>query len=134
MSTCNFYNQNNFDLWVISSDDDDDFFWDDLQSNFDCEIKNIPLVFHKIELKSGYYSDVQIFCKEIENPHELDNYDCKYYFDMYKSQAIRAYDAEIKRINKKILPKFKDLGFFKINCIGVFSNGEAIYELAKNAA
>lgn len=133
MSTCNFHNQSNFDLWVISSDDDDDFFWDDLQINFNYEIKNIPLTFHKIELKSGHYSGVQIFFEEIQNPHELDNYDCRYYFDMYKSEAVKKYDAEIKRINKTILPKFKDIGFFKINCIGVFSNGEAIYELATKA-
>ena len=132
MSTCNFYNQSNIDLWVIASDDNDDWFWDDLQVNFNWEIKNLPdLTFHKLELKSGYYSGAQIFVEEVQNPHELDNEDCKYYFDLYKSQAVKKYDAEINRINKKILPKFKDIGFFKINCIGVFSNGEAIYEYAK---
>lgn len=133
MSTCNFYNQKDIDLWVIDSPDDEDteFFWDDLQIEFNHIIKSIDLTFYKIKLKGGYYAGAQVFFEEIQNPHELDNYDCKYYFNLYKSQAVKKYDAELKRISKKILPKFKDIGFFKINCIGVFSNGEAIYELAK---
>ena len=134
MSTCNFHNQDNIDLWVIDfpDDEDADFFWDDLQIEFNHIIKSIDLTFHKIELKGGYYAGAQVFFEEIQNPHELDNEDCRYYFDLCRSQAAKKYEAELKRINKKILPKFKDIGFFKINCIGVFSNGEAIYELAKN--
>lgn len=132
MGTCNFYNQHNFDLWVIDADgDDDEFFWDDLQLDFDHELKAMPdLIFHKLSLKSGYYSGVQILVDEIENPNDLDNYDCKNTFDLCKSQAVRLYNAEVERINKKILPKFKEAGFFKINCVGVFSNGEAIYAKA----
>ena len=51
---------------------------------------------------------------------------------MCRSIAIRKYKAEINRINKKLLPLFeKELGFDHIRCIGVFSNGEAIYERVK---
>lgn len=138
MGTCNFYNQSKFDLWVISEPDDIDeqeFFCDDVKENFKYEIEpyNDELMFHKLELKSGYYSGAQVFVKELQgvNPHELDNEDCRYYFDLCKSQAIRKYEAELKRINKKILPNAESIGFFEINCLGVFSNGEAIYEVAK---
>lgn len=132
MSTCNFDNRSGFNLWVSYTYDDDDFFWDDLQLNFDYILETLPdLIFHKISLKSGYYSGVQILVEQGEDPTTLDNYDCQYCFGMCKSQAVRLFEAEVKRVNKKILPKFETIGFFKINCLGVFSNGEAIYEVAK---
>lgn len=132
MGTCNFNNQSDFDLWVIDNENDDDidWFWDDVQENFNSLVKKDELMFHKLVLKGGYYSGAQIYVETIENPNELDNEDCYYHFDVCKSKAIRLYNAEIKRINKKVLPTFEQIGFYKINCVGVFSNGEAIYSLA----
>ena len=91
---------------------------------------NDTLTFHEITFKSGYYSGIQLYVEEKENPHELDNEDCKYYYDMCRSQAIRKYDAEIRKINKwmeKVAPEY---GWRKLHCLGVFSNGEAIYQYA----
>jgi hypothetical protein len=91
---------------------------------------NNDLIFHKIEIKSGYYDGVQLYVDELENPHELDNDDCRYYYDMCRSQAIRKYDAEIRKINKWMEKVATEYGWRKLNCLGVFSNGEAIYQYA----
>ena len=132
MGTCNFDSQDNFDLWVIDTSDLEEWDIDYISENFNHYNKETNLKYHNLVLKSGYYSGLQIFVNELyENPINLTNEDCKYYYDKTRSQAIREYLLEVKRINKKILPIFKDIGFVKINCIGVFSNGAAIYEYAK---
>ena len=92
---------------------------------------NDDLIFHELELKSGYYEGIQIFVGELENPHELDNEDCRYYYDMCRSQAIRKYDAEIRRINKWLEKVAVEHGWRKLHCLGVFSNGEAVYQYAE---
>lgn len=91
---------------------------------------NQNLLFHKLEIKSGYYDGVQIFVKEMENPNELDNEDCRYYYDMCRSQAIRKYEAEIRKINRFLNKEAVEYGWKKLNCLGVFSNGEAVYQFA----
>ena len=91
---------------------------------------NYSLDFHHLEFKSGYYDGVQLYVEEFENPYELDNEDCRYYYDMCRSQAIRKYDAEIRKINKWMEKTAVEYGWRKLNCLGVFSNGEAIYQYA----
>lgn len=110
-------------------------FYDDIINGYDgfkgkMEELNDTLTFHKIVFKSGYYTGIQLYVEEKENPHELDNEDCKYYYDMCRSQAIRKYDAEIRKINRwmeKVAPEY---GWRELHCVGIFSNGEAIYEYA----
>lgn len=113
------------------------FFYNDIYEGADgfkglMEEFNDTLTFHEITFKSGYYSGVQLYVEEKEDPHELDNDDCHYYFDMCRSQAIRKYDAEIRKINKwmdKVAPEY---GWAELYCLGIFSNGEAIYEYTKH--
>ena len=92
---------------------------------------NADLTFHKLKIKSGYYDGVQIYVEEMENPHELDNDDCRYYYDMCRSQAVRKYDAEIRKINKWLDKTAVEYEWRKLNCLGVFSNGEAVYQYAE---
>lgn len=92
---------------------------------------NDTLIFHEITFKSGYYDGVQLFVEEKEeNPHELDNEDCRYCYDMCRSQAIRKYDAEIRKINRWMEKVATQYGWRELHCLGIFSNGEAIYEYA----
>lgn len=142
MSTANFYNQKNFDLYIKVyesnegySDFEAQMFYDDIFNGYDgfkevIEKFNDDLTFHSLEFKSGYYDGVQLYVNTTENPHELDNEDCKYYFDMCRSQAIRKYNAEINKINKWMKKVAVMYGWKKLNCLGVFSSGEAIYEYA----
>lgn len=65
---------------------------------------NYDLMFHKISLRSGYYSGVQFY---VETEHDLDEYDydndeCHYYFDCCRSVAYRKYEAEKRKINRKL--------------------------------
>ena len=143
MSTPNFYTQNNFDLYIKAYEPEEDYdefeaeiFYDDIFNGWDgfkevMENFNDTLTFHHLEFKSGYYSGVQLYVEEMENPYELDNDDCRYYYDMCRSQAIRKYDAEIRKINKWMEKTATEHGWKKLNCLGIFSNGEAIYEYAR---
>ncbi len=146
MSTPNFYNQDNFDLYVKSYEPEDmeeyssaeaEFFYDDIIFGYDgfkevMEKFNDDLTFHYLEFKSGYYDGIQLYVEEMENPHELDNDDCRYYYDMCRSKAVRKYDAEIRKINKWMEKVAVEYGWRKLNCLGIFSNGEAIYKYAEN--
>lgn len=59
----------------------------------------------------------------------IDNEDAHYYFDMCRSKAIRAADAEKRKI-AKWLEKLQENGFEILVCTAKFSNGEAIYSRA----
>lgn len=113
-----------------------EFFYQDIFDGADgfkelMENLNESLIFHEVQFESGYYTGVQLYVEEKENPHELDNEDCRYYYDMCRSQAIRKYDAEIRKINKWMDKTAVEYGWRKLNCLGIFSNGEAIYQYAE---
>lgn len=157
MGTCNYTSQDDFDLYITEYEVSEEYIKEYEEIN-ECEFDeewdsqifyedmyreaerlanklNEELMFYQIEIRSGYYCGLQTIIKgtdwndyyfEIE---DIDNEDSHYYFDMCRSQAIRKHQAEINKINRKLLPLFeKELGFDHIRCIGVFSNGEAVYE------
>jgi hypothetical protein len=110
-------------------------FYEDIYNGYDgfktiMEDFNDTLTFHELKFYSGYYTGVQIFVEEKENPHELDNEDCNYYYDMCRSKAIRKYDAEVRKINKWMDKVAVQYGWQELICLGVFSNGEAVYKYA----
>ena len=161
MGTCNYITQSDFDLYTIeysspTQEEIEDFMIETgemFDEDFNSEIFyydmcrdaerlaeriNKELTFYKIKIGCGYYYGIQTLIhgtnwyNYYNNVEDMDNDACKYYFGMCRSKAIRKYKAEINRINKKLLPLFeKELGFDRIRCIGIFSNGEAIYERIK---
>ena len=160
MGTCNYISQSDFDLYTIEyskptqeeienfmietgeifdEDFDCEIFYDDTyrQAEWLAESINKELTFYEIRIKCGYYDGIQTFVGQTDwdyynNIEDMDNDACQYYFGMCRSKAIRKHNAEVNRINKKLLPLFeKKLGFDHIRCVGVFSNGEAIYERIK---
>lgn len=157
MGTCNYISQDNFDLYITEYEVDEEYIKEYEEENecefdieFDSEIfyediyreaerlaneLNKELMFYQIEIRSGYYDGLQtvIQCTDwyngYDNVEDISNDDCHYYFDMCRSKALRKHKAEVNKINRKLLPLFeKELGFEHIRCIGVFSNGEAVYE------
>lgn len=114
----------------------EDIFYTDILTGADgfkglMEDFNDSLTFHELTFKSGYYSGIQLYVEEKEeNPHELDNDDCHYYYDMCRSKAIRKYDSEVRKINRWMDKIATQYGWKELNCVGIFSNGEAIYEFA----
>lgn len=160
MGTCNYITQKDFDLYTIeysrpTQEEIENFIiatGEMFDEDFDTEIFyydkyqdaerladriNKELIFYKIEIGYGYYDGIQTFVDQTDwnyynDVEDMDNHACKYYFGMCRSKAIRKHNAEVNRINKKLLPLFqKELGFDHIKCVGVFSNGEAIYERVK---
>lgn len=143
MGTCNYTTQSDFDLYIYDEDLDDTLDKDSSMNEYNFSMACVyetskrlakelseKLIFHDIEIETGYYSGIQTFVEEYyEDIDLLNNEDCHYYFDMCRSKTLRKYKAEVNKINKKLLPLFKkELGFDHIRCIGVFSNGEAIYQ------
>ena len=129
MSTCNFYDQApDFDLYTI----------DDEGAEFiePCELEAAgrALQFFKIKLRPGYYEGAQLFIEESSEYGRPDWYDCntcRAVWDLPRWKAVRAYNAEKRRINRRIVPALaRAFGFERLRTVGRFSNGEAIYERA----
>lgn len=157
MGTCNYISQKDFDLYIIEYEASEEYIKEYEEIN-ECEFDiewdseifyediyreaerlanklNEELMFYQIEIRSGYYCGLQTIVQGTDwydsyyDIEDVSNDDCHYYFDMCRSKAIRKHNAEVNKINKKLLPLFKnELGFDHIRCIGVFSNGEAVYQ------
>lgn len=141
MATCNFKSMKNFPLVIRNTEDcflDGDFDYFQYEITVEemedqiAELKE-SLIFHKIEVVSGYYTSLQYFVEEeydLEN-EEWNDEDCEYYFDMEKSAAYLEYRKEIKRIRETLMEISKYEQYDVLDVIGRFSNGEALYVSAK---
>lgn len=112
----------------------------DLQDEFEtaeqlAEEFSDSLTFHDVRIESGYYQGFQFYVEEKfskyfdldkESEYCIDNEDAHYYFDMCRSKAIKAADAEKRKI-AKWLEKLQENGFEILVCKAKFSNGEALY-------
>lgn len=101
---------------------------------------NSKLAFFTISFEEGYYSGVQTYI-EPKYPNDFDALDWLEYPQYYDTKELFAqfgYNTyilkrkilkEINLINNTLLPQLKQhYSFDKIKCVGIFSNGEAIYE------
>ena len=104
------------------------------------ENMNGMLTFHKITVIGGRYDSFQFQVEEIysgmfdldrDSRDCIDNEDAHYYFDMCRSQALLAADAEKRKI-RKWLNNLTTIGFNKVECSNFFSNGEAEYTIVKH--
>ena len=132
MSAANFRTMDNFPLYAMDLEDEYDLQETFLSVSDAVETVNDELHFHKISVISGYYSGIQLYVEEQHDPNDYDNSDCRYFFDMYRSQAIRRYKSEINKINRKLRRIADRYGFERLACTAVFSNGEAFYERVEN--
>lgn len=140
MSTANFRTQDNFPLYCY---DDSELEWWEAQDLFneikaDMDDMNDGLRFFRMTVESGYYTGVQFFVEMTDAAENAgfdedgatrwcDNEACRYYLDMYRSEAIRKFDAEQRKVNKLLKKLAEFYGFERYFCRGRFSNGEAIY-------
>ena len=127
---------------------EDNYNWviEDFNYNLKEVLKELgkDLNFYEIELKDGYYAGLQYYVKLADKDiysmygnnlqsitDDIDNEDTKYYYDLRRSDFQRKFYSEKLFLNKRFLPLLaRKTGFKKYNCVGIFSNGEAIYELA----
>lgn len=106
---------------------------DDIESRLENDV-NGGLTFHKISVESGYYSGVQFYVETTDDPTEMDNEDCRYYFDMYRSVAIRRYNSEVNKVCRILRKLAKEYGFDELYLRARFSNGEALYGRVENTS
>lgn len=139
MSTPNFRTQSNFPLYLF--DDSDMTAWE-AQDYFsgvaeDLDEINDGLRFFSVSVEGGYYGGAQLYVGMTETADNAgftedgaeyaDNESCRYYLDMYRSQAIRKFEAEQRKVNKLLAHVAQTWGFERYFCRAIFSNGEAIY-------
>lgn len=104
---------------------------DDIESRLENDV-NGSLTFHKISVESGYYSGVQFYVETTDDPTEMDNEDCRYYFDMYRSVAIRRYNSEVNKVCRILWKLAKEYGFDELYLRARFGNGAALYGQVEN--
>ena len=146
MSTPNFWTMKDFDLYAMhdgafleTAEDDGEysgepFFnqwaYDRWSESLGLDALNEGLRFHSVRLMGGYYAHTQLYVDAKHDPRGMDNYETNYYFDMCRSKAIRAFEAEVRRIRRWMDKHCPAAGMQKLVCVGIFSNGEAVYEIA----
>ncbi len=147
MSTKNFVGNDYFDDYAYEAVAETDYEIEDANAKFMIKhaLEKFNITLFNVEVRSGYYDGLELIVtsdisgldvNDITNIESLkenwDNDDMRCYFGHlaeYKSQIIPKIKAEINRMDKQVLPYIADnTGFRRINCIGVFSNGEGIYE------
>ena len=145
MSTANF-KQNSFPLYCL---DDSEMEWWEAQDIYDDLDKyalprlNNELCFFEISAESGYYCGLQLWVEHTryaENAgfydggdyDDVTNDDCRYYLDMCRSEAIRKYEAERRKVLRMLEKLADEYGFEEYVCVARFSNGEAWYDKASN--
>lgn len=159
MGACNFRTMDDFDLWVIDDEkvcewylgeefieeSDIELAWNLFKEDFDMNAGldelNSSLEWYKVKLKSGYYKGAQIYIDtkwsgidEIatwlpSKPLIWDDEECELQFGLTREETKKMIEDEKKKINT-FLENLDMYGFYKIKCLGVFSNGEAVYVLA----
>ncbi len=96
------------------------------------------LMFHVVSVISGHCGGFQFYVEERYgnlfgldklSRYCIDNDDAHYYFDMFRSQALRKADAEKNKIRKWLM-NLEERGYNVVVCTGRFSNGEATYSIA----
>lgn len=145
MGTPNFRTQDNFPLYVHNLDfylydpeTEEETGYDECEAQDFCDgvqrgIDKINNDFdwHKITLKGGYYAGCQFYVEAKESRadlEEMDNRESNRDYGECKSKVLRRYDSEQNKVKKALAKLAKEYCFVQLSCVGIFSNGEAVYE------
>lgn len=84
--------------------------------------------FFTVTVESGYYTGLQFYVEEkYDDIEEWSNDDAQYEFGMSRSEMLRKYKAAGNAVRKMLAKAKEDLCLTELSCMGVFSNGEAVY-------
>lgn len=124
---------------AIDSEDAAQDYWDFEDAQLYAKEFSENLMFHNVEVCSGYYCGFQFYVQEKyhdmfdlskDSEYCIDNDDAHYYFDMCRSAAIRKADVEKRKISAWLNSMAEGCNYEKMVLVAMFSNGEAIYERA----
>lgn len=117
-------------------------YWDCKAIMSELDKENDNLSFFEIRIQDGHWRDGQLIVNltkyadccgfDIDgNTSYVDNENTRYYFDCCRSECIRRFNVEHNKV-LKIMKKIADeWSMEELECVGVFSNGEAVYTTAK---
>ena len=143
MSTANFRQlEHDIPLYILNDSELDELErYDIAQAIFeDVEELNQPLDLFMVQSMSGYYCGLQLFaCVNFfgyeYSAEELDDFDDEeipwYTACENKQEFMKLYDKELQTIREGFKRIADNYGMTQIRCVGIFSNGEAIYEEVK---
>lgn len=86
--------------------------------------------FYAVTVESGYYTGLQFYVTskyDEEDVERMDDEDCDYEFGKTKAEALADLRAAADSVREWLAQAKEDLGLTELSCMGVFSNGEAIY-------
>ena len=109
MATPNFRHMKDFPLFVLPDERYDEYFLKEMIA--DIKLLNKQFDWYTISVISGYYEGIQLYV-ELKNEHDNVN-------------ELTLEKVVIKEKLKELADNF---GMQEIRVVGVFSNGEAIYE------
>lgn len=98
---------------------------------------NDKLNHFELFIESGYYSGFQYNVKETDNYNDyesvqdINDEDADYYYGMSAKEIKAEFENELKQIREFLKSKINSPYIIELNCMGIFSNGEAIYKEAK---
>jgi hypothetical protein len=126
MGTSNFRRMKDFNLYILKDEvlyavkDDGEIDYDLVDNillndiRYDMELLNESFKYYKIELLDGYYSGIQLYVEQVDEPSN-------------ETELIQEREL-MKATLKKLADNF---GFIHLRVVGTFSNGETIYEISK---
>lgn len=86
--------------------------------------------FYTVTVESGYYTGLQFYVTakyDEDDVERMDDDDCDYEFGKTKAEALADLRAAAETVRKELECAKEELGLTELSCIGVFSNGEAVY-------
>lgn len=108
--------------------------WDITRREEDLEDLNNKLEFFEVVIESGYYSGWQYNVKEIgqydgyESIQSIDDETAQEYYGKSAAEVKHQVDTELVIVRDYLYSQVSDPYTVEIYCVGVFSNGEAIYK------
>ena len=150
MSTANYLMMEDFPLYARDEYDEMDLLADEGEASFEwaaeslrwlCEdmrgdVEDLDggLLFHRVSRRGGYYCGVQLYVDTVHDVREYDNSDCRYGWDMCRSEALRRFESERNRIRRCLRGLAASYGFAELSVAARFSNGETWYSKEPLAA
>lgn len=143
MSTANFRQlEHDIPLYVLDDSDWDEWEREDVYELLkeDMSELNQSLDLFMVEVMSGYYCGLQLFAHvnffgyeySAEELDEFDDEDIPWYTACEnKQEFMELYNKELQTIREGFKRIANNYGMTQIRRIGVFSNGEAVYEEVK---
>lgn len=103
----------------------------------DLKTFNNGLKHFELTIEPGYYQGWQYDINEIdgyndyESIQDIDDENADYYYGVSAKEIKAEFDNELEQIREYLKSEINSPYRIKLNCMGIFSNGEAIYKEAK---